>query len=92
MLKKPRRISVLGHEITVTYRKKIKGNVEGLFLSDPLRIYVKSCNNWRNILNHEIFHSILFITGYSQRMTAKEEESLVMALESGWSSLIFIES
>lgn len=32
---------------------------------------------------HEIIHSILYVTGQSERLTDEQEESLVLALEHG---------
>lgn len=82
---------IMGHECTITYRKKLKGNLEGYFQSDPLQIFVKSCPNWVSILNHEIIHAILWLSGHSQKMDEKDEEALVMALESGYKSLLIMD-
>ncbi len=90
--KKPRRIMVLGHEISVSYRKRMPGLVHGYFEADPtLKIVIKSdISTWHSVLTHELLHAILFISGHSQKMEEKEEEALVMALESGLGSIIIL--
>lgn len=89
--KKPRRIMILGHELTVSFKKKMPKDLYGYFQSDPMRIVIKSdLDNWKSVLTHEVIHAILFISGHSQNMEEKEEEALVMALENGLGSILIL--
>ena len=89
---KPRRIMVLGHEVTVTYRKRLPGGRDGMFNSDPMQIFIRVSDNWRSFLNHELLHAMLFLTGQSQGLSEDEEEGIVMAIETGMKSLLIIET
>lgn len=81
---------VLGQEVSISYRKKLRGGLKGYFESDPPRIFIENNQNWQSVLLHEVIHSILWFSGHSQNMDEKTEESLVMALETGLNSILVL--
>lgn len=82
---------VLGHEVTVTYCRKMKGNDRGEFFTDPFRIRILSDENWRNTLNHELIHMMLWVSGISEMLGEKSEEAIVKAIELGFASVLILD-
>ncbi len=85
--KKPRKIMILGHEVKVSYRKKL--NAFGYFYGDDNLIEIRNDEKWREHLLHEILHALFFYSGHSEKFSDNEEEALVRALENGIKTLVF---
>lgn len=86
-MSKPNIVFVLGRPLEVDYLDELDGDAYGLYYSEEERIEIKDDRNWRTHLLHEVIHAILFISGHSSKMTYKDEEALVMALEQGLKDL-----
>lgn len=85
--KKPRRIQIVGHDVTVKYRKKVSNF--GEFYPDDNLIIVANDEKWKEHLLHELLHAAFFYTGHSERFKENEEESIVRALENAFKTLTF---
>lgn len=83
---------VLGHEVTITYCRKMKGNDRGEFFTDPFRIRVLSDESWRSTLHHELMHMVLWVSGLSELLGDDKEEAVVKALELGLASILIIDT
>lgn len=86
--KRPKTIHICGHEVKVRYRKRL--SADGFFHPDRNEIEIKTIDTWKDTLLHEILHAVLFYSGQSQNFEDRAEESLVMALENGLKTLVFI--
>lgn len=86
----PTQIDIMGIPFRIVYPKKMPDGVMGE--ADPLNRTIKikyglKDEVFESTLLHEILHVILAITGQSERLKHDQEESLVLALEHGLTSI-----
>lgn len=90
MTKRPESIAILGIEFQIQYTDDLPEGHYGL------------CEGWDRVIKidkklkgadleltlmHEIFHAILHVSGWSEKLGSKTEEGIVRALEHGLSPL-----
>ena len=89
-------INILGDIFKIEYPAKIKGdegeNTYGETYGVKRLIRISTQQNktddmMERTLLHEVIHAILHISGHSELLEDKEEESLVVLLENGLSKL-----
>jgi len=88
---RPNFIVVLGKRVQIDWVASFEDEGQlGEFTSNPLKItLVKSDENWKSTLLHEICHTIFFITGLDE-LIHPFEETLTKALENGLDGLVEI--
>jgi hypothetical protein len=88
--KRPTKVSVLGVPFTIEYVADLKASdgttAMGETLGEERIIRICTTNNTtqelvESVILHEIVHAALYISGQSERLGDKHEESIVLALE-----------
>jgi hypothetical protein len=88
-VRKPRSIELMGKRIPIRYVKDLAidesdgdtSELDGFFCSNPLSITIRNDDRWLEHCFHEIIHCVLHLSGVSNSLTEKVEESVVVALE-----------
>jgi len=85
-------VTILGVKVRVRYTSKTmydddddEGDTElhGTFNADKMEIFVSTKSDINSTLLHECVHAALYISGCTQRLSEKDEEAIVMAIEYG---------
>jgi hypothetical protein len=85
--RRPRSIKILGQKINIRYVKELICDedeiLHGSYNGDKFEILINKDSDIHATLCHEIIHAALHISGITQRISIKEEESICTALENG---------
>lgn len=81
-------IPIMGVPFKITYPAKVDKRDKHVGESDGVNRTIKVKKSLtddpkRSTILHEIIHSILYVSGQSERLTEEQEEALVLALEHG---------
>lgn len=85
--RRPRVVSILGVKVKVRYISKElhddSDQLHGAFNADTMEIFISTKSDVSSVLLHEVCHALLYISGCSQRLSEKDEEAIVTAMEYG---------
>ncbi len=87
LTKKYKMVVICGHEVKITYHKKLSNY--GEFYGEDNRIKILNDDRWKHHLLHEVLHAVLYYSGHAFKFKENEEEAIVRAMESGLTSLTF---
>lgn len=90
----PRVVTVLGNKLKVKVVPYLEDDCEalsGAFNSETKTIYLTKDSNWRAVLLHEILHAILHYSGTGEGLSMSKEESIVLSLEFGLTTILALE-
>lgn len=91
--KVPREVRVLGKRFRVVVDKSMGDSEVGDSCCTTYRIRLnpKYAEQYESTLLHEIIHCALGVSGVSQRLTEKLEESIVVCLENALSEMVSLQ-
>lgn len=91
-MRRPKSVKILGEVYKIEFCEQVLDDdgtiIWAKILFDDHKILVTKNRKWRKHLFHEICHGILYVSGFSENMGEKREESLVMLLETGLYQLV----
>lgn len=81
---RPTSVMILGYEFEIRYVDDMPDGQQGEMTGDYRLIKIDAAQKGEELLAtvmHEIIHAALFLTGWSEKLGAEEEEGIVRALE-----------
>lgn len=79
--RRPKHVTIGETVFQVEYLKRVRLGIEGEIRFHERLIRVTDNAQWFETLFHEMLHASLYISGTAKKLSAKQEEAMVLAIE-----------